>query len=124
MIAASRRAVVRVSSWAPLALAGALPFCAVSLTAAVNGGYFPTEWGWPALAFLLVTVLVVLIREHVALGRLEVFALGALAAFAVWTLLSVLWSPSATEPVLSFERTQIYVAFLPAVFLTTSRRSE
>ncbi len=67
MIVASRRAVVRVSPWAPLALAGALPFCAVGLTAAVNGGYFPTEWGWPALAFLLVTVLVVLIREHVAL---------------------------------------------------------
>jgi hypothetical protein len=38
-------------------------------------------------------------------------------------VLSVLWSSSATAPVLSAERVLIYVAFLPALFLTTSRRT-
>src|SRR5437763_12875017 len=108
-----------LEKWWPFAFV----LCAVALTAAVNGGYFPTEWGWPALVFVLVAVLAVLVRERFALGRLELLAVGALAAFALWTLLSVLWSSSATEPLLSFERVLVYVTFLPAVFLTTPRRS-
>ena len=43
--------------------------------------------------------------------------------FAIWTVLSLLWAGSATEPILSVERVLIYVAFLPALFLTTSRRN-
>jgi len=121
VIVASRRAAARVTPWAPFALTAALPFGAAGLTAAINGGYFPTEWGWPALAFLLVSVFAVLVREQIALGRLELVGLGALSAFASWTLLSVLWAASSTEPVLSLERLLVYVTFLPAVFLITSR---
>ncbi len=113
----------RVSLRGGLAVPGALAFAAVGLTAAANGGYFPTEWGWPTLGFGLVAVMAVLVRERIALGRLELAALALLAAFAAWTLTSLLWSPSATEPVLSTERTLVYVALLPAVFLTTSRDS-
>jgi O-antigen ligase len=105
------------------ALPGALAFAAVGLTAAANGGYFPTAWGWPTLCFVLVVLLAVLVRERVALGRLELVMLVLLGAFAGWTLISLLWSSSAAEPVLSAERTLVYVALLPAVFLTTSRRS-
>jgi len=123
VIVASRRAAARVAPSAPFALTAALPFSAVGLTAAINGGYFPTEWGWPMLAFLLVTVFAVLVRERIALGRLELAALGAFAAFGSWTLLSLLWAPSATEPVLSLERLLVYVTFLPAVFLLASRRT-
>ena len=119
----TERTLIAASAYAPFALPAALTLGAVGLTAAINGGYFPTDWGWPALAFLLVTMFAVFVRKRFALGRLEVSALAAVAAFALWTLLSVLWSPSATEPVLSLERTLVYVAFLPAVFLVTSRRS-
>jgi hypothetical protein len=56
-------------------------------------------------------------------GRLELVALAALGCFGIWTALSILWSSSATGPVLSAERLLIYVAFLAALFLTTSRRT-
>jgi O-antigen ligase len=65
----------------------------------------------------------VLIRERIEMGRLELVALGALGCFAIWTVLSILWSSSATGPMLSAERVLIYVAFLPALFLTTSRHT-
>lgn len=96
---------------------------AVGLTAAVNGGYFPTEWGWPTLAFLLVTVLAVLMRDRLNVGPLELAAVGALSCFALWTVVSISWAGTATEPVLSLERVLVYVAFLAALFLVTPRRS-
>ena len=104
-----------------LAVAAGLPFGAVLLTGAVNGGYFPSEWGWPTLAFVLVCVLGVLVREQIELTRLEWFALGALGAFELWTLLSILWAASATEPVLAAERTLVYLLFLCALLLVASR---
>jgi len=88
---------------------------AVTLTAAANGGYFPQEWGWPALAFALVAIVSVLVRDRLAFGRLRLAFVGALAALALWTLLSIVWAPSATEPVLAFERTLIYVLFALAL---------
>jgi hypothetical protein len=111
----------RVTRLGALAITAGLPFGAVLLTGAVNGGYFPSEWGWPALALVLVCVLAVLLRERIVLTRLEWLALGALAAFEVWTFLSILWATSATEPVLSAERTLVYVLFLAALLLVTSR---
>jgi hypothetical protein len=111
----------RVTRLGPLAIAAGVPFGAVLLTGAVNGGYFPSEWGWPALALVLVCVLAVLLRERIVLTRLEWLALGALAAFDLWTLFSILWATSATEPVLSAERTLVYVLFLAALLLVTSR---
>jgi O-antigen ligase len=108
---------------ASLAFPGALSLGAVALTAAANGAYFPQEWGWPALAFVLVAAFTVLVSDRIALGRLELVQLAAFTAFAVWTLVSIAWSSSATEPVLSFERLLIYVAFLAAVFLVGSQRT-
>jgi O-Antigen ligase len=104
-------------------LPGALACAAVGLTAAANGGYFASEWGWPTLAFGLVAIVAVLVYERIAIGRLELVMLLLLAAFTAWTLTSVLWSSSATQPALSAERTLVYVGLLPAVFVTTQRRS-
>src|SRR6266545_858534 len=112
----------RIFTKASLAFPAALALGAVALTAAVNGGYFPTEWGWPALAFVLVTLLAVLLRDRVELSRIEQAMLAAFGALAVWTLLSIAWS-NATEPVLSAERLLVYVTFLAAVFLVTTRRT-
>jgi O-antigen ligase len=122
-VLAARRPWERVLPEGGAALPGALGCAAVGLTAAANGGYFPTEWGWPTLAFTLVVVVAVLVRERITLGRLELVMLVLLAAFIAWTLISVLWSSSATQPVLSTERTLVYAALLSAVFLTTERRS-
>jgi O-antigen ligase len=102
---------------ASLALPGAVALAAVVLTAAANGAYFPQEWGWPALAFALLAIVTVLVRDRIALGRLQLAFLAALAGFALWTLLSILWAPSATEPMLSFERTLVYVLFALALCL-------
>jgi O-antigen ligase len=56
-------------------------------------------------------------------GRYEIVALVALASFVVWTALSAVWAGNATTPVLSAELGLIYVAFLPALWRTTSQRA-
>jgi hypothetical protein len=81
-------------SAATFALPAAPAAGAVALTAFVNGGYFPTEWGWPALGSLLVVVLAVLIRKRLALGKLELVVLGALAGVTGWSALSLVGSGS------------------------------
>jgi len=123
VLPAGRRLAAAFASRAPLAVPLGLAFAAVGLTASVNGGYFPTAWGWPALAFLLVCVLTVFVNERLELGGLELMMLGAFACFTLWTVLSIVWAASATEPVLSAERLLVYLAFVPAVLLTTSRRT-
>ena len=101
---------------------GAAAFAAVVATSFANGGYFPSEWGWTLLGVALAGVLAVLLRERVAVGRLEAAAVAALACFAGWTLLSVVWAPAAAEPVLAGERTLVYAAALPVVLLLTPSR--
>src|SRR5262245_62672940 len=101
----------------------ALPLVAVGLTAAANGGYFPSAWGWPTLGFLLFALLTVLAVDRIAVGRLELATLALLVAFAAWTLLSGVWSVSWHEPRLAAERTLVYASALLAVFLVASRRS-
>jgi hypothetical protein len=101
---------------APAAIAAALSVTAISFT---HGGYFAREWGWALLAFALVSLLAVLARDRLGLGRLEVLAIALLSAFTGWTALSTLWSVSAAQPVLATERTLVYAAALPAVLLLT-----
>jgi O-antigen ligase len=91
--------------------------------ASAEGGYFPQQWGWPAVGLLLVVAVTVLVRDDLVLGRLEQVALVALAAYAGWVALSTAWSPSAAQPVQEAERTILYVAALVAVLLLSSRRS-
>src|SRR5438046_10564359 len=93
---------------APDAAPFALVLGAAGLTGAVNGGYVPTEWGWPALAFVLVALLAALLRDGVAVSRRELAVLAALTALLVWTLVSIAWSVSATQPVLSAELLLVY----------------
>src|SRR5258708_21045944 len=83
---------------ASLAFPSALSLGAVALTAAANGGYFPQEWGWPALAFLLVSVFTVLVRDRLALRPLELAQLAPFPLFALWTLPSIAWASSPSDP--------------------------
>jgi hypothetical protein len=99
---------------------GSTTFAAVTWIGIANGGYFATEWGWAALGFALLALLAILARERVGISRLEWVAVLALGSLASWTLLSVVWSPSAAQPVLAFERTFVYVLALLAVLLVST----
>jgi hypothetical protein len=101
----------------------ALAFLAPTLASAANGGYFPTQWGWSAIALLLVVGTALVVRPSIALGPLEWTMLGGLVAFAGWVALSTVWSVSSAQPVLEVERNLVYVAAVAALFCVASRRS-
>jgi hypothetical protein len=114
------------SSWSASRVEGVIPAIGVAVAVVViafaHGGYFATEWGWALLAFTLVCVLALLVRDRIEVAPLEIAAVGALAAFAGWTALSTAWSVSAAQPLLATERTLVYAAALPAVLLVTEPR--
>jgi tetratricopeptide (TPR) repeat protein len=103
-------------------VAGFVMPAAIGVTAAAEGGYFPTSWGWAALFFFWVAVLALVIRDAIHLGTLERGLLGALSAFAAWTALSTLWSVDPAQTVLEFERALVYVAGALAFMLVARRR--
>ena len=98
-------------------------FAAVVGMASANGGYFPTEWGWAAIGFLLIAASSMLVLDRIALGRLEWTMLAGLGAFTLWVAVSISWSPSFAQPILETERAVLYLAASLAVFLITPRRS-
>lgn len=98
---------------------GLLCLAAVGLTAAKQGGIFPTAWGWSALGLLLATALGLAFRR-VELTRLEWGVLGGLATFLLWIALSTFWSVSTPRTVEELERSIIYLAALAAVFVLGS----
>jgi len=89
---------------------------------AVDGGYFPGDWGLATLAFTLVAASTVLIADLPRPGRLELAFLCGLASLALWALLSTAWSPGATGQVLEAERGLLYVAAAVAAILLLSFR--
>lgn len=99
-------------------LRAAVPFLVAGLVtgivAADRGGYWPASWGWSGLVLAWVGAVGLALRPgHVS--RLELAFVGALAAFAGWTALSLLWTSSGTQTVLSLERILVYVLAVIAV---------
>jgi O-antigen ligase/polysaccharide polymerase Wzy-like membrane protein len=90
-------------------------------TSGAGGAYFPPNWGWSALAFLGTLALVLLLAHSIALSRLELAFLGALAAFVGFVALSTLWSESVTRTVLELERDLVYVAAAAALLMLAMR---
>src|SRR6185436_8546552 len=88
--------------------------------AAVNGGFFPTSWGWAALSLLLLAVGALLVRNTVALDRWQVAFLALLGALVAWTALSALWAPAAATPLLETERACVYLGAVALLFLLRS----
>ncbi|NUT56914.1 MAG: hypothetical protein HOQ03_13155, partial [Thermoleophilia bacterium] len=64
----------------------------------------------------------VLVAELPRPGRLELLYLAGLTALALWALVSTLWSPGATAPVLEAERGLLYVAAVAAALALLSGR--
>ena len=97
--------------------AAALALVVLTPLAAVNGGYFPTSWGWTASALASFAAVAALARPTIRLAPLEQLALAAFVGLAAWTLASALWSPSAGAAVQEFLRTLVYVTGVAAALL-------
>ncbi len=95
---------VRMNLRAAASLARAWPekgtaffsFAFVTFLAADGGGYWPTAWGWSALALAFPAFL---------------------TALFLWLLLSSVWASSATNPILESERALVYVAGASAALI-------
>src|SRR3954471_12595128 len=81
----------------------------VAGVAAAGGGYFPTSWGWTALALFWVAAIALLLRSAVCVGRLELAFVGALTVFASWIWLSATWSETRPGSFLEGQRVLVYV---------------
>jgi hypothetical protein len=98
-------------------------FALVAATGFAGGGYFPSSWGWSTLGAGWAAALA-LVSGKGALGRAGAIAAVALAAFCVWTVVSVGWSGDPTASVLSAERTVVYLAAFLAALLWARDRPE
>jgi hypothetical protein len=96
-------------------------FVAVVATAAPNGSYFPSSWGWGSLAFLWAAGVGLLVQRRVTLGALDLAYLGAWLALFLWTAASLLWSPTTTQTAYEVERTLVYLSFALALALLGRR---
>jgi hypothetical protein len=94
---------------------------AVGGMASANGAYFPTSWGWPAIAFGWTALLAVVVVPSVELSRLEWMTVSALAALTAWTAASTAWSADVTQTGLEVERTLVYLTGVGAALLVLRR---
>ncbi|HEX8101981.1 MAG TPA: O-antigen ligase family protein, partial [Solirubrobacteraceae bacterium] len=106
--------------------AGALVPAALLLYFAFNaGGFFPGATGLAAgaLAVLLALRTTLALRPFASLSGPIAVAAAALAALAVWTLVSVAWSDAPGRALLEFNRTLLYLfAFVFCATLPFTRR--
>lgn len=104
-------------------IAAALGGLTVVASAAPHGAYFPTSWGWAALALAWVCAMAVVLNERLSLGTFEASALGCLVLFVGWVALSARWSASVPATVSEVERDIIYpLGLLAALFAVKQRR--
>ena len=84
-----------------------------------SGGYFPSSPAFACILLLVVLVLrVTLVDEpFIAFSRPLALAIGALGLFALWELLSAVWSDAPARALTDFDRT---FAYLLLVVLTGS----
>ena len=90
--------------------------------AAANGGYFPTSWGWSALALFFAAAAALLLRTTVRLGRFELVFLGSVTVLVGWTWLSSLWSIDLSSSVLEGQRGLVLIGAVVAVLMLAPPR--
>lgn len=104
-------------------LVAAGSFALVLAVGLFDGGYFPTAWGWVVLGVVWAACLALVLRDRIALGRLEVVTLGTLALFVAWVAASIAWSNDRSLSMLEVERDLIYVVVAAAGVLLVRGRS-
>src|ERR671939_609407 len=80
---------------------GIVSFTTVVVDGIAGGGYFPRAWRLTSFALLALAALVG--RRRIALGVLERWFPGLVAALPAWTSASTLWSDTAATSVLEGE---------------------
>src|SRR5436305_295900 len=91
--------------------------------ASASGGFFPTSWGWAALAFSWVAALALILRADSDIGWLDLGFLGLLALFVGWIWLSASWSQGAANSFLEGERGLVALTGVGAALAVVSRRT-
>jgi hypothetical protein len=97
-------------------------FIITAALAAANGGYFPTSWGWSALALFWAAAGALIVRDRVQAGRLELVFLGLVTAFVAWVWLSAIWSIDLSSSVLEGQRGLILIGAVVAVLALAPER--
>jgi O-antigen ligase len=107
-----------------LAVFALLPGALVVYLAFNAGGYFPNTQGLVTIVLLLALAGWIGFADEpfAGLGPLFALAAGALAAYAVWTLLSGAWSDSTARALLEFNRALLYLAALVLFGLAIRQR--
>jgi hypothetical protein len=119
-----------MSATRPRRLAAALPellffggaFAVTAALAAANGGYFPTSWGWSALALFFVAAATLILRTEARLGRLELGFLCLVTVLVGWTLFSSVWSIDLSSSMLEGQRGLVLIGAVVAVFALAPAR--
>jgi len=106
--ASSPSDAVRVRTIDAGTLAAPAAFVLVAGLAAVQGGYFPSSWGWGSVGASWAAALAILAGRPLPRGKAALF-LAALAAFTAWTAISVVWSSSTTATALEVQRDLLYI---------------
>lgn len=116
----------RVWARRPIAAMSAAPalftMLAVVWIASAQGGYFPTSWGWSALALLGVFCTWAVAAGETDAGRLDAVFMLALVLLITWVGLSITWSSDPAQSVLELERWLVPLAGC-AAFLVLARRT-
>jgi O-Antigen ligase len=112
----------RATEEGAIVLAGGVAILLGAIGAA-HGGYFPTAWGWSALAFGVVALVGLATRRRVAWRRQELFPLAALALFVAWVGLSIIWSDDVPGSVLELQRALVYLLAFTAALLVLRRQT-
>lgn len=101
-------------------LAAPAAFVLVAGLAVVQGGYFPSSWGWGTVAASWAGALAILAGRPLPRGGAALFLAG-LAAFTAWAAISVVWSSSTTATALEVQRDLLYVAAVGSVLTLLTR---
>ena len=114
----ARRVATGAFALAPGALVVYLAFNA--------GGYFPNTQGLVTIALLLALAGWICFAEEpfAGLSPMLALAVGAMAAYAAWTLLSGSWSDSTARATLEFNRALLYLAALALFGLAIRQRPQ
>src|SRR5437588_5929569 len=102
---------------------GIVSFTVVLVDGIAGGGYFPRAWRLTSFALLAFVLAALVGRRQIALGRIERWFLGLVAASTAWTALSTIWSDTSGTSILEGERDIVYLSAVAAVVLCVRRES-
>jgi hypothetical protein len=102
---------------------GIVSFTTVLVDGIAGGGYFPRAWRLTSFALLAFALAALVARPRIALGRIERWFLGLVAALTAWTAASWWWSDTRATSLLEGERDVVYLAAVAALLLCLERDS-